>query len=1100
MKKILLSASMLLLTANFCVNAQTTILSEDFEGVSPPALPAGWSTSTIGTDGGFYTGDYNDANAAGYWPVPDHTQFVMTNDDVCDCDKSLDYLTLPTFNFTGYSAVVLSFAGYDDGTYGGNPSTIELNINGAGWNVIYTFTQLAAWQDITVLLSGTDNTPNIQVRFHYDDNGAWATGLAIDDVLIYEPVDRDASVTSIDINDYVLLGSGPQTVTGELTNYGSTTITSLDLNWNVDGGPVYTQSLSSLSIASLGTYSFSHSDTWTPSSTGTYNIIVWATNINGSTDQNTSNDALDKNIIVVDQIIQRNVLVEEFTSSTCAPCASQNPAFNALLFANQVNTPGSNVLAIKYQMNWPSPGTDPNYNSDGDTRKSFYSVSGVPQAEMDGADIIGGSYDGSPSNLDQQKINDEVAKPAFIEIDATHTILGNTVDITAIINPIQDFPSSNLRVHIAVIEDTVYHNIQTNGETVFYEVMRKMLTNGSGNSIPPLTNGNPVTVTKSYTFTIGGVAQGNFNLWVGMDKISIIVFVQDNATKEIHQAVLSSSSSCSLSITTSANNPTCGNNNGSATASVSGGTSPYTYSWSSGGSSSTETGLGTGTYTVTVTDNNGCQATGSVTLTDPGTLSLSISPTDPTCGNSDGSAFASVSGGTLPYTYQWDSYTGDQTTQTATGLDGGTYTLTVTDANGCTGISSTTLNSPSGTATLTINTTDVNCNGGIDGSVTVTATGGTTPYTYLWDSYAGDQTTATATGLPAGMYSVTVTEANGCINDAFANIYEPSSISAGYSTTEPNCGSSDGDITIYASGGISPYTYLWDSNAGAQTTQTATALSAGTYYVTITDDNGCDSVFSVNLSDAGAGLLSTTRQDVTCNGASDGSASVTISGGTSPYTYLWNTSATTSSIGGLSEGTYTVTVTDAAGCVSIDDVIIFQPSPLIISTSYTIVSSDTICDGEAIAIPGGGTWPYTYQWDDPSSQITATATALCIGLYNVTVTDNNGCIATASVYVDSVLSGIISVPVIDDNSIKVYPNPIRSKAIIVYKLGKQANIQLALYDITGRRIKLFIDEEKVAGAYQQIIDDSVTDLTNGIYLVTLKVNEKLYFTKVAIMR
>ncbi|MFH1319035.1 MAG: T9SS type A sorting domain-containing protein [Bacteroidota bacterium] len=756
MKKILLSASMLLLTACFVVNAQTTILSEDFEGATPPALPAGWTTSTLGTDGGFYTGDYNDANAAGYWPVPDHTQFVMTNDDVCDCDKSLDYLTLPTLDFTGYSSVVLSFTGYDDGTYGGNPSNVELNIDGAGWNVIYTFTQLAEWQDITVLLAGTDNTSNIQIRFHYDDGGAWGTGFAIDDVLIYQPVDRDASVTSIDMSDYVLLGSGPQTVTGELTNYGSASITSLDLNWSVDGGPANTQSLSSLSIASLGTYTFLHSDTWTPSAIGTYNIVVWATNINGSTDQNPGNDSFDKDIIVVDQVIQRTVLVEEFTSSICGPCASQNPAFNTLLFANQVNTPGSDVLSIKYQMNWPSPGTDPNYNSDGDTRKSFYSVSGVPHAVMDGADIIGGSYDGSPSNLDQQKINDEVAKPAFIEIDATHSISETTVNVTAIINPVIDFPSSNLKVYIAVVEDTVNHNIQTNGETVFYQVMRKMLANGSGNSISPLTNGNPVTVTQNYTFTVGGVAQGNFNLWVGMENVSIIVFVQDNVTKEIHQAALSQFV-CALSAT--------------------------------------------------------------------------ISSTDASCGSSDGAASVSVSGGSSPFTYLWNDPS-SQTTTTATGLAAGMYTVTISEAYGCENSSVALVNNAGAATILVSNATDVSCAGGADGAIGLDVTGGATPYTYSWSN---GETTEDISNLVAGTYIIEVTDASGCISFESATIDVPDNIVITSVATNESSGN-DGAIDITVSGGTPGYNYSWDNG---ETSQDIDSLSGGTYIITITDANGC---------------------------------------------------------------------------------------------------------------------------------------------------------------------------------------------------------------------------------------------------------------------
>jgi hypothetical protein len=428
---------------------------------------------------------------------------------------------------------------------------------------------------------------------------------------------------------------------------------------------------------------------------------------------------------------------------------------------------------------------------------------------------------------------------------------------------------------------------------------------------------------------------------------------------------------------------TCnGSCDGLAVGTATGGTSPYTYSWSSGGSGSTETGLCAGSYTLTVTDANGCTAAANVTISSPPAITATATSTDESCnGSCDGTGTASASGGTPPYTYSWSS---GGNSATETGLCAGTYTVTVTDANGCTAGAGITVSSPPA-VTVTTTSTDASCNGTCDGSATATAGGGTAPYTYSWSSGGNS---ATETGLCAGTYTVTVTDGNGCTANDVVVINEPSAVAGSTTATDENCGLCDGSASVTASGGSAPYTYSW-SSGGSGTTETN--LCAGAYTVTITDANGCTGSAIATVGSSGGPTLSTSSTDASCNGSCDGSATVTATGGTPPYTYSWSSGGTGSTETGLCAGTYSVTVTDASGCAGVENVTVNEPSAISSGTTATNATCGN-CDGTTTVTASGGTPPYTYQWDaGTGNQTTATATNLCAGVYNVVITDANGC-------------------------------------------------------------------------------------------------------------
>lgn len=431
-----------------------------------------------------------------------------------------------------------------------------------------------------------------------------------------------------------------------------------------------------------------------------------------------------------------------------------------------------------------------------------------------------------------------------------------------------------------------------------------------------------------------------------------------------------------------------GGTTGTATSTPSGGTAPYTYLWMPGAfTTSSISNLAVGTYTVTVTDSRGCTATGTANITQPPILSISSTPVSANCGQANGSASVTGSGGFAPYTWSWSN---GQTGSNATGLVAGTYTVTITDINMCTQSAPVTIGNIAGpTATIT-SSTNVSCNGGNNGNATIGVTAGTPPFTYLWNN---GQTTPTASNLTAGIYSVVATDAAGCSATTNITITQPTALVANAVGTNPLCfGGTNGSATASAVGGTPPYSYSW-TLTGTPTTPTVTGLSAGTYTCTVTDANGCSRTTTVTLTNPPTLTTTTSNTQVSCFGGCNGTATATVSNGTAPYSYLWNnpTAQTTATATGLCAGSYTVSITDANGCTSQAVTTITQPTVLSSNLSSSAnLTCYNVCIGFAQVTATGGVGPYSYNWL-PSGGTSATATNLCAGTYTCTVTDSRGC-------------------------------------------------------------------------------------------------------------
>ncbi len=468
----------------------------------------------------------------------------------------------------------------------------------------------------------------------------------------------------------------------------------------------------------------------------------------------------------------------------------------------------------------------------------------------------------------------------------------------------------------------------------------------------------------------------------------------------------------------SGSNISCiGLSDGSIDLTIGGGVGPYTYAWSNGGITQDLTNVPAGTYNVLVTDQNGCQITSTITLTQPTALSQGItaftypSGSNISCfGLSDGSVDLTINGGNPGYTYLWST---GAITQDIAGLPIGTYTVLVTDANGCTIPSSITITQPTAltegaSAFLYPSGDNISCFGLSDGSVDLTIGGGSPGYTYLWNTGA---TAQDITLLPAGTYTVTTTDLNGCTINSSITLVQPAALTQTItaftyaSGTNISCfGLSDGSINLTPNNGSPAYTYAWSTGG---TSQDLSNVPAGTYNVIITDLNGCSLPSTITLveppvlTQSVSAFIYPSGTNISCFGFNDGSIDLTIVGGNLGYTYLWNNGLTIEDIGSLFAGTYTVLVTDLNGCTIPSAITLFQPTPLTAATvGSTFIGGNNIScfgfsDGSVDLSMGGGSPNYVYLWSTGAT--TEDISNLPIGTYSVTATDINGCVITNSI-------------------------------------------------------------------------------------------------------
>lgn len=448
-------------------------------------------------------------------------------------------------------------------------------------------------------------------------------------------------------------------------------------------------------------------------------------------------------------------------------------------------------------------------------------------------------------------------------------------------------------------------------------------------------------------------------------------------------------------------NPSCNNCNGSATVNTIGGTAPFTYSWAPGGQTNqTATGLCAGTYRVTVTDVCGDIATDSVTLTANPVVPVATVTNVKCNGQSTGGVNVSVTGGTPPYTYSWTPNVSN--TNSASNLSAGTYTILVTDINACTASVSAIITQPT-LLTANVTPTGALCNGVANGSALAVAAGGTGPYGYVWSP--GGNTNATGTGLPAGTYTMTITDANGCTATAAGTVTQPTAINVNVTGPQLICVGSTGTLTATVTGGIAPYAYSWSSGI-ASTTSTAsiTPVSTQTYTVTVTDANGCSATGDVTVQFGGPPIsIAITGSPSMCSGLQT-SLCATVTGGTGGNSFLWQPGNVTTPCFTISPSAttiYTVSVTDNCGRTATTTTTVHvNPLPAVDFSASLYQGCAPLCTQfySSTTLGSGGQAQYVWTFGDgDTSHVQSPVYCYSAsGTYDVTltVTSDSGCSST----------------------------------------------------------------------------------------------------------
>jgi len=751
---------------------------------------------------------------------------------------------------------------------------------------------------------------------------------------------------------------------------------------------------------------------------------------------------------------QRMVLTEEFTNASCGPCAGQNPAYNALIAANSTK-----IVAIKYQVNFP--GVDPmnaQNPTEVATRRTYYAVSGVPYAPINGdtvplIDWAGTGYTGGPYHYDQAIIDSAYDSPSPFAINLTHSITSDldSIYITCVVNAAQAVNLPQLFLRMAIIErEIVFASAPgTNGETEFFDVMRKMVPNATGTSLSATwTNG------QNQTFTFGvPIPSYIYN----PTQIAVVAFIQEDATKQVQQAaisqpaVLANYASISAASTGTANIVTCNT-----------------------------------TITPSITILN----EGSAALTSA-TISYSVDAGNPQ---------------TVPFT---GNVSTGQTTQFSipalSSLASGQHVVvyTLQNVNGS-GINSTDFNQtfyivgasqPGNAYTENFLTTVfpysnwININDDAVGFTRSTTAGFGTPKGALkMDFYNSTTGKVDEVILPPFSYSgfndATLTFKVAAKAYPFTGGQTNDTLMVSISA---DCGNTWNQVWLKSGAAlatVAPATASYTATANADYRDesvllpgTANASQILVKFTARSDYGNNAYVDNINIT-ATSASLTINATNVTCNGGNNGSATCTPVAGTAPYTYSWNTTPaqTTATASNLTAGTYTVTVTDSTGATYSSNVTISQPTVITIVGNVTSNSNSSSPNGGVVLTTSGGSGSgYQYLWSNgATTQNLANVTS---GTYSVVVTDGNGCTKSQSF----VVSSTVGFAEITENTVNsMFPNPAGN--LVTFSVQTSAaQSKLEVFDAVG---KLVIAKD-IAAKGKQNINVSTADLNNGVYFIRI---------------
>ena len=482
----------------FAIAQQATYMTQPFNTVPP----TGWTI---------------DAQASNW--IANNSTFAGGTAPECLFYKTPTFtgdsrLITGNINTTGATTLSVAFKHYVSDYSGGYTIGVASRSNAGPWTTVWSINPTGSIpaSPVFIQFSNADvGSTTTQLCFFFSGTSSNLEGWLIDDLVVFNPYTLDAKMNSNTVSPYLVQGN--VNITGSVINYGTTNITSLTLNYSINSGTTNTTNVSSINLAPGDSYDYTLTQPWT-ATPGTYTVKTWISGVNGATPDNCqTNDTLTKTVTVASQTTTRLPLYEEFTSSTCSPCAG----FNSSTFTPFIAAHPNEFSLIKYQMNWPGTG-DPYYTAEGGARRTFYGVTGVPDLFIDGT----GS--GMTTITMTAELAAEAAKATFFEINTTPTYTGTTITVPITIDP---YITGIFKVYAVVVEKTTTGNVGTNGETSWTHVMMKMLPNAVGLNVS-FTEGTQYTHTYTQNLSATHVEQ--------MSDLQVVVFIQLTSTKEVFQS------------------------------------------------------------------------------------------------------------------------------------------------------------------------------------------------------------------------------------------------------------------------------------------------------------------------------------------------------------------------------------------------------------------------------------------------------------------------------------------------------------------------------------------------------------------------------------
>lgn len=457
--------------------------------------------------------------------------------------QSEDWIQLPLITIPTNGLLMFKFEAESNVSQWEGYPNLEIRVSTtdsslSSYSTIKTITACRSWFnnhscDLSAYSGQTIYIAIVNTAFN---NPGWGSKrIFIDDIYVGSLFNRDCEAFNYVVQDYAEIGT-PKEIDIAILNKGADTVTSVNFNYQVNGGPVIVSTISGLNIPSLDSATLIHPTPWIPSAAGSQWVKMWIDSINGGADQDNSNDTLVDLYDVYARVTPKKPLLEIFGGSNCAACAPLAEDIDDFLDAWNFNAANGSISTIEYQT---FPG-DPSDNQDAQIRDTFYSVVGYPDEQITEASdykdmLLDDRFQTYAPFFDYAK-SPLSGFPAFVDINLSASYSGNTVSVDVTVDPLKDFPGSNLRLHIAICEKQYTYTGGGTSQSEFKHIMRKMLPDAYGTPIGPLTENNSVSINESYTFNIGSVVSGSFNLWTGMNNIEVVAFLQDSVTEEVFQS------------------------------------------------------------------------------------------------------------------------------------------------------------------------------------------------------------------------------------------------------------------------------------------------------------------------------------------------------------------------------------------------------------------------------------------------------------------------------------------------------------------------------------------------------------------------------------